>query len=71
MKNPIMDRHGFGQIVKDAQSDTNKKIIRGMAKDAWWKVVATNKWNQSKVYRERQFISRAAKFFVVVQRMQL
>lgn len=69
VKDPIMDRHGFGQIVKDARSDTIKTITRGMARDARWKVVATNKSKQSEkneVYHERQCISRAGKFFVVV-----
>ena len=70
VKDPIMDRHGFGQIVKDARSDTIKTITRGMARDANWKVVATNKSKQSEkneIYHERQCISRAAKFYVVTK----
>lgn len=68
IKDPFMDRHGFGQIVKDARSDTIKTITRGMARDAKWKVVATNKSKQSEkneVYHERQCITRAGKFYVV------
>ena len=68
VKDPIMDRHGFGQIVKDARSDTIKTITRGMGRDAKWKVVATNKSKQSEkneVYHERNCISNKGKFYVV------
>jgi hypothetical protein len=68
-KDPIMDRHGFGQIVKNARSDTIKTIARGMGRDAKWKVVATNKQAQSEkneVYHERTCISQKGKFYVVI-----
>jgi len=69
VKDPIMDRHGFGQIVKDARSDTIKTITRGMAREAMWKVVATNKSKQSEkneVYHEKKCITRKTKFYVVI-----
>lgn len=69
IKDPVLDRHGFGQIVKDARSDTIKTITRGMARDAMWKVVATNKSKQSEkneVYHERRCAEGNTKFFVVV-----
>jgi hypothetical protein len=69
VKDPILDRHGFGQIVKDARSDTIKTITRGMIRDAKWKVVATNKSKQSEkneVYYERNSISMKGKYYVVV-----
>jgi hypothetical protein len=69
VKDPIMDRHGFGQIVKDSRSDTIKTIARGMARDAMWKVVATNKSKQSEkneVYHEKRCVMRNTKFYVVV-----
>jgi hypothetical protein len=69
MKDPILDRHGFGQIVKDARSDTIKTITRSMMRDTKWKVVATNKSKQSEkneVYYERNCISITGRYYVVV-----
>ena len=69
VKDPVLDRHGFGQIVKDARSDTIKTITRAMARDAMWKVVATNKSKQSEkneVYHEKRCVVANTNFFVVV-----
>lgn len=74
VKDPVMDRHGFGQIVKDARSDTIKTITRGMARDAMWKVVATNKSKQSEkneVYCEKRCVTRNTKFYVVITENEL
>jgi hypothetical protein len=68
VKDPVMDRHGFGQIVKDARSDTIKTITRTMEREAGWKVVATNKQSQSEknqLYEERRATGKTGKYFVV------
>lgn len=65
----ILDRHGFGRIVKDARSDTIKTITRAMMRNAKWKVVATNKSKQSEeneVYYERNGLTREGKYYVVI-----
>lgn len=67
-KDPLLDRHGFGQIVKDARSDTIKTITRLMQREAGRKVVATNKSSQSEkneLYEEWKCLTKPGRFYVV------
>jgi hypothetical protein len=67
-KDPLLGRHGFGQIVKDARSDTIKTITRSMQRESGWKVVATNKSSQSdknELYEEQKCMTKTGKFYIV------